>query len=105
MLYVNIVIFIIMQVGATLLFKWGGTPGRYWWGFGLGNVVGASSIIFLINIYKMLNPNLAAAICSGGSFLAIQVAMFALFRESRPLPILVGTVLISSGIAVMSLWK
>ena len=42
MLYVNIVIFIIMQVGATLLFKWGGTPGRYWWGFGLGNVVGAS---------------------------------------------------------------
>ena len=106
MLTLNIAVFILMQIGATLLFKWGsGDAKLFWWGFGLGNLIGASSIFFLMNVYRILNPNLTAAICTGGSFLAIQLMLFFIYRDATGIPTFIGTLLITSGIVVMSLWK
>jgi multidrug transporter EmrE-like cation transporter len=105
-LAVNIVVFFIMQVVAALLFKWGSTaPNLYWWGFGLGNLFGATSIIMLINVYKVLNPNLTLAICTGGTFLLNQVALSIVFKSPIGVLPAVGSLLIVMGIVLIAAFK
>lgn len=103
-LAVNITVFFIFQIIAALLFKWGSTTSHlYWWGFALGNLFGASSIITLINIYKLLNhPNVVVGISSGGSFMLVQIAMYWVYR--KPLSCLQwgGIAMIFAGIIVVA---
>ena len=105
-LAVNIVVFFLMQVIAALLFKWGSSATHlYWWGFGLGNFFGATSIMMLINVYKVLNPNITLAICTGGAFLLTQLALSIVFKNPiGPLPSL-GVLMIVGGIALMAIFK
>lgn len=81
MVYLWVGIFWAMQAVAQLIFKYGGvTPGRWVPSFVFGNVIGASSIWFLMLLYKQMNPNLALAIGTGGGFLAAQAALALVFR-------------------------
>ncbi|MEI6503957.1 MAG: hypothetical protein WCP21_23340 [Armatimonadota bacterium] len=81
MVYLWVGIFWAMQAVAQLIFKYGGaTPGRWVPCFIFGNVIGASSIWFLMLLYKQMNPNLALAIGTGGGFLAAQAALAVVFR-------------------------
>ena len=104
MVYFDIVMFLTFQVVANLLFKWGGTaPQRYWWGFIWGNTAGATSIFFLIGMFRVLPGATVVAIGSGGSFLLIQIAMYLVYREPiRPLAML-GLALIFAGIMMVAL--
>lgn len=46
-LAVSITLFLLFQVAAALLFKWGSAGGgRYWFGFAGGNLIGITSILF-----------------------------------------------------------
>lgn len=73
-------LFVLFQVVANLAFKWGSLEAwRFWWGFFLGNLVGASSIWFTMQVYRELSPNMAFTLCSGLTFVAVQVALRVVF--------------------------
>ncbi|HEY3397019.1 MAG TPA: hypothetical protein VGM19_05095 [Armatimonadota bacterium] len=74
-----------MQVIAALLIKWGSAvPGRWWWGFFIGNLFGAPSLLLAMKVYGLMkaHPNVVLALATGGSFLFAQLAM-AYFFPSR----------------------
>jgi hypothetical protein len=41
----------------------------------VGNSFGLLSTLAYINVFKQLNANVAVAVCSGGAFVAVQLAM------------------------------
>lgn len=103
-LAISITAFMLLQIGAALLFKWGSADtGHYWWGFIGGNLLGITSILALMQIYKVLPANTAAAVCTGGSFVCIQIALSIVFRTGFHLSVTGGSLLILSGILWMSL--
>ena len=102
--YVSIVMFLAMQVAANLFFKWGGSsPELYWKGFIFGNLIGASSILFMILMYRSMPAALVIAIGTGGTFLLNQLTMFLVYRERISPAACVGLALIFCGILITAL--
>ena len=100
----HIVAFLIFQVAANLFFKWGSTaPHLFWWGFGFGNLIGASSIVFMIMMYRSMPAALVIAIGTGGSFLLNQITVHFIFREHLSWGGGIGLGLILIGIILTSL--
>ena len=93
-----------MQAAAQLLFKLGSTaPERWIFGFIAGNVFGASSIWFLMLLYRHMSPNVALGLGTGGGFLCAQLALAFIFRSSLS-PIQYGAmILISAGMAMFAI--
>jgi drug/metabolite transporter (DMT)-like permease len=101
----NVGIFLVTQIALAIAFKWGSsTPGCYWWGFLIGNCFGLISTLAYINVFKHLNANLAVAVCSGGAFLAVQIALALVYQQQIGWLSGMGAVLIFAGIAMMSLF-
>ncbi len=99
----GILMFWAMQVVAMLLFKWGSnTPGRWAWGFFGGHLFGVSSMVFLMSLFKMLNPNVAMGICLGGAFLMSQIALAVVYRPELSLLQYAGILTITIGISMLS---
>ena len=104
MTYGLLAIFWTMQVAANLFFKYGSTaPSRWVAGFVLGNVVGASSIYFMMRLYERMPPNLAMALAGGGSFLLIQLALAFVFGPRPTAVQWCGVALVGVGMVVASL--
>lgn len=104
MIWVHVVIFLFMQVIANLLFKWGSTASSYyWWGFILGNLMGVSSIFFMICMHKAMPAALVIAVGFGGTFLLNQIAMYLIYREPLSSWASCGLVLIFIGILMTAL--
>jgi multidrug transporter EmrE-like cation transporter len=101
-----LVLFVIMQVIATLFFKWGSdNPSRWIYGYILGNLIAVSSVYLLMSAYKHMNPNVALGVFMGAAFLASQIAL-ALFYKSGLSPLQWGgTALITTGIFMLSFFK
>ena len=94
-------IFWAMQIVANLAFKYGtGTPARWWPCFVVGNVIGVSSIFFMMKIYERMNANIALTIAGGGTFLLVQVAMAAVFGSRLTVWQWAGIVAVAVGMAV-----
>ena len=103
MVYLHIVLFLTFQIAAHLLFKWGSLVSQnYWWGFILGNLLGITSIIFMIGMYKSLPAASAIAIGMGGTFVLNQLFMFLIFHEKINLVALLGMFMIFTGILAVS---
>lgn len=104
MLYLSILMFFILQVGAGLLFKMGAVYKECWLlGFVLGNILGITSICFLMHVYKHLNPNVSEAICRGGYFVLIQIAFILVFNSRLSFVQWCGMFFIIFGIFIVSL--
>ena len=104
MLGLHIGLFLLFQVIANLLFKWGSTdPAYYWWGFALGNAVGVTSIIFMLGMYRAMPAALVIAVGVGGTFLLNQIVMNLVFREKLTPAAVAGLVLILVGILMTTL--
>lgn len=100
---IKIALFIAMQIAAALLFKWGSGTKEHWLaGFVLGNVIGASSIWFLMGVFKQMNPNIAMGICMGGSFLFTQIALMLVFKSHINLLQWAGIGMIAVGVMIVS---
>ena len=100
--------FLACQVLANVLFRYGsGTPGRWWTGFILGNVIGVSSILFFMGIQRLMPDRLAlvVAICGGGSFVAVQVALSLIFRQPIAVGQYAGIAVIVCGMAMMLMFQ
>ncbi len=93
-----------MQVAAALIFKFGSSaPGRWIPGFITGNVIGASSIWFLMLLYKRMNANVVLGFASGVSFMLTQIALAVVFRTNISSVQAAGVVSIITGIFFLSL--
>ncbi len=104
MLGLHIGMFLLFQVIANLLFKWGSTdPAYYWWGFALGNAVGVTSIIFMLGMYRAMPAAAVIAVGVGGTFLLNQIVMNLVFRERLTPAAVAGLVLILIGILMTTL--
>jgi multidrug transporter EmrE-like cation transporter len=97
--------FLVMQVSANLIFKYGSSaPSRWLICFIVGNIIGASSIFFMMKLYERLNVNIAMAIGGGGTFLLAQLALAVVFH-SRLAPLQwagIAMVGVGMGLATMS---
>ena len=96
-----------MQVLANVAFKFGsfgshGRSRRWLAGFILGNIVGASSIYFVMKIYELMafNPNLAAVLAGAGGSIGSQVTLALLFHSRLSKIQWAGVVVVSIGTAV-----
>lgn len=98
------VAFWLMQATAQVLFKYGSlTPSHWTFGFIAGNVFGASSIWFLMLLYKSMNPAIALGLATGGGFLCAQIALLLIFRAGVS-PIQYGAMaLVSVGMALFAI--
>lgn len=87
-----------MQAAAQILFKYGSVmPERWLLGFIAGNVSGASSIWFLMLLYRSMNANVALGLGTGGGFLCAQLAIAFIFRSNLSLAQYAGMAAISAG--------
>ena len=103
---IGILLFWAMQVVAQLLFKWGSdTPGRWAWGFFGGHAFGVSSIVFLMLLYKTMNPNVALGLCLGGSFLMAQLALAFVYRTGVGPVQYLGIAAITAGMILLAVGK
>ena len=109
MLVPSLLAFWAMQVFANVAFKYGSgapTRSRRWLtGFVSGNVVGASSIYFLMQIYATMptNSNLASALAGSGGFIGSQVVLAMLFRSRLTATQWSGIALMAGGMAVATM--
>lgn len=107
MLVSNLLIFWSMQIFANVAFKYGsfgetGKSPRWLAGFIAGNVVGATSIIFLMRIFGAMphNSNLASVLAGSGGFVGSQLVLALLFK-SRLAPVQwTGIALVAAGTAI-----
>jgi multidrug transporter EmrE-like cation transporter len=97
-------------VTAYVAFKYGsygrtGRSRRWLAGFVGGNVVGASSIYFLMKIYEAMpgNCNVALVLAGGGAFIATQMALALVFRSRLTIIQWTGVVMVATGSAVATL--
>ena len=103
-LSVSIVLLLLLQIGAAILFKWGTmTPTHYWPGFCWATRWESSAFWRVMKHLQGSAANLAAAVCTGGSFLCIQLALAVVFRAAVSVSTVGGTLLILSGILWMTL--
>lgn len=110
MLALYLAIFWAMQIFANVAFKYGshgeaGRSRRWLTGFVSGNVVGASSIYFMMKIFEMMpgNCNLAAVLAGSGGFVGSQLLLAWMFRSRLTLVQWVGIALVAIGTAVATL--
>jgi hypothetical protein len=90
-----------MQAAAQVIFNYGSTAApRFVPCFIIGNVFGASSIWFLMLLYKCMNPNLALGLGTAGGFLCAQGALALLFRSALSPVQYVAIVAVAAGMGV-----
>jgi len=99
--FIWLLVFWLMQAGAQVLFKHGSmTQQRWLFGFIAGNVLGASSIWFLMLLYRSMNPNVALGLGTAGGFLCAQLAIALVFRSSLSLAQYAGMAAVSIGMVL-----
>jgi hypothetical protein len=110
MLIVNLTIFWAMQIFASIAFKYGsfGEPGksrRWLLGFISGNVVGATSIFFLMKIFEAMpqNSNLAVGLANSGGFIGSQLLLALLFHSRLAKTQWAGIAIVAAGTAIATL--
>ena len=110
MLIANLTIFWAMQIFASLAFKYGSLGGsakstQWRAGFISGNVVGATSIYFLMKIFEAMpyNSNLAIVLANSGGFIGSQLLLAWLFRSRLATSQWVGIALVAVGTAIATL--
>ncbi len=102
---VLLLLFWAMQMLAQVCFKYGskGVSFRWWLGFTVGNLLGASSILLLMKLYTRMNPNMALALGAGGAFLFSQFILCWAFESRLLVSQWIGLLLITAGMVLTSL--
>lgn len=102
----TVVGFWAMQVFSQLFFKWGSMADSHWlWGFVGGNLSGLCSVFLLMFAYKSMNASIAFGICTGGAFIAVQLALVLLFRSELSLLQWIGVGMTAVGMIMFAAAK
>ena len=101
---IYIITFWIMQIGAVVIFKFGGTADHRWIpSFIFGNVIGITSTWIWMIILKKMNPNVASGISVGGAFFLSQVALALIFHSRLTTIQIIGIAAIITGMLCLCL--
>jgi len=103
--YIYFVAFWACQIISSILFKLGGIHPKYkWTTLIIGNIILLSASWFLVQLFKNVSQPIVIALCSGGTFLTVQLAMALYFKSSLSwqqvlgmFVIIIGMVLITFG--------
>jgi multidrug transporter EmrE-like cation transporter len=110
MLTIYLLIFWSLQILANVAFKYGsfgqvGKSRRWYAGFIGGNIVGGTSIFFLMKIFHEIpgNSNVASVLAGSGAFIGSQILLSILFRSRLAAIQWVGIIVIAAGTALATL--
>jgi hypothetical protein len=94
----------VFQSIAATIFKIGSMHEELWMTmFWCGHLFGASSIAFMMILYRTMHPNVALGICFGGAFLCAQVTMAVVFNSILTPVQWIGLFSMTGGMAALSM--
>ena len=97
------VLYWAMQAAAAVIIKFGSTSrSRQARGFIVGNALAASSMWFLMMVYRTMNVNVALGIGVGGAFMCAQIAVALVFRARMSAVQIGGVAAITVGMVLLA---
>lgn len=89
------------QLLSSIIFKYGGIQPKYHWhALIVGNVILLSASWFLIQLFKHFPQPIVIALCSGGTFVSVQLGMALYFKQSLTWLQILGMFVIVVGIVM-----
>lgn len=97
------VAFWLCQISSSIVFKYGGIQPKYQWAALIaGNIILIVASWFLIQLFKNVPQPIVIALCSGGTFLTVQLAMALWFKESLSWIQILGSLVIIFGMIMVT---
>jgi len=91
------------QIISSIIFKYGGVnPKYYWLSLIAGNIILISASWVLIQLFKSVPQPIVIALCSGGTFLTVQLAMAFFFKQPLSWIQIIGSLVIVCGMAMVT---
>lgn len=101
--YLYFLLFWICQIVSTIIFKYGGIHPKYHWlALVAGNIVLITASWFLIQLFKTFPQPIVIALCSGGTFLTVQLAMAFAFKQPLTWLQILGSTIIVVGMVLVT---
>ena len=101
--YLYFAAFWACQIVSSILFKLGGIhPKDKWAALIVGNIILLSASWFLIQLFKNVSQPIVIALCSGGTFLTVQLAMAFYFKSPLSWQQVVGMFVIIVGMVMIT---
>lgn len=101
--YIYFIAFWACQIASSILFKLGGIHPKYHWHTLIaGNIILLSASWFLIQLFKNVSQPIVIALCSGGTFITVQLAMALYFKTSISWIQILGIFVIVAGMVLIT---
>lgn len=95
--------FWICQISSSILFKLGGQyPKYHWHALIIGNIILLSASWFLVMLFKNVSQPIVIALCSGGTFISVQLAMALYFKIPLSWIQILGVLVIVAGMILVT---
>ncbi len=97
------VAFWLCQIISSIVFKYGGIQPKYQLAALVGgNIILISASWFLIQLFKTVPQPIVIALCSGGTFLTVQLAMAIWFKQPLNWIQILGSLIIIVGMVMVT---
>lgn len=101
--YIYFVVFWLCQISSSILFKLGGQHPKYHWHtLIVGNIILLGASWFLVQLFKNVSQPIVIALCSGGTFISVQLAMALFFRIHLSWIQILGVFIIVAGMVLVT---
>ncbi len=101
--YIYFVAFWFCQITSSILFKLGGQYPKYHWHTLIaGNIILLSASWFLVQLFKNVSQPIVIALCSGGTFISVQLAMALFFKIPLSWIQILGVFVIVAGMVLVT---
>ncbi|MFD1167395.1 hypothetical protein ACFQ2C_17485 [Sphingobacterium daejeonense] len=97
------VAFWVCQISSSITFKYGGIQPKYQWAALIaGNIILLSASWFLVQLFRTVPQPIVIALCSGGTFLTVQLAMALWFKQPLSWMQILGSLIIIIGMGMVT---
>lgn len=101
--YIYFTAFWICQISSSILFKIGGLKPKYHLhALIIGNIILLIASWFLIQLFKNVPQPIVIALCSGGTFISVQLAMALFFKIPLSWMQILGVFVIVAGMVLVT---
>jgi len=101
--YIYFLTFWLCQIGSSILFKLGGQHPKYHWHtLIIGNIILLIASWFLVQLFKNVSQPIVIALCSGGTFISVQLAMALFFKVPLSWVQILGVFVIVVGMVLVT---
>ena len=101
--YIFFVAFWVCQISSSILFKLGGQHPKYHWHTLIaGNIILLVASWFLIQLFKNVAQPIVIALCAGGTFISVQLAMALFFKVPLSWIQILGVFVIVAGMVLVT---